>query len=582
MTSEPRLECGTHMPVFARSRPGPATVASSQVVHPHRMPQLEYGENQNEKPTIQNSKPKPKPKPKPLFPARTLSMPVVAPDRQKEEVTVVASCLVCCEDKSSSAMLALSKCSHESCRDCLRQWIVRAEVAGEESLPACPFCRLQLAVTDVLLILGRPFQPQTSKVAGTMGEPMIDDLTLQWLQEYTKPCPRCHARIEKIDGCDMLECLCGYRFCFRCSSPGARCTCTPSHHVFWDNVFDIASDRAAVAPLLAGMDDETGHVNLLSHIRQRKAHAHMVAYRGQRALEHKRAKTRRANQWRRERLERQERTKVMDETFLMIKWFFQGRGAGLRMLGQISQTSMRRVERFHRRRQVEEEQKNEKENTMGARWLFYTTTKGLPRFFTKKFTAKGGSTPRSVRDAVILARRRTLEQREQELLDSDETLLTTSRWLFASKGRRDQVLSQRLRREQVQQDRAHSRLREKREQDLGDPLFKSTKWLFCKKSTNSLRVMRQQLDAQWLTNSRQRRRRDARQGQHDATKLVVAATWLFCPSAEASISVLEKQSGKKAERVRRQRLLYQRHVASMFRQRVEFGASFSSPMPIIF
>jgi len=42
-----------------------------------------------------------------------------------------------------------------------------------------------------------------------------------YLQRRTKPCPQCHRRIEKNDGCDHMRCLeaaggCGHEFCWRC------------------------------------------------------------------------------------------------------------------------------------------------------------------------------------------------------------------------------------------------------------------------------------------------------------------------------------------------------------------------------
>ena len=39
----------------------------------------------------------------------------------------------------------------------------------------------------------------------------------------------CGYRIEKIDGCDKVECLCGYRFCYRCGVADGICDCNPGH-----------------------------------------------------------------------------------------------------------------------------------------------------------------------------------------------------------------------------------------------------------------------------------------------------------------------------------------------------------------
>ncbi|KAN0048198.1 hypothetical protein ACTA71_002593 [Dictyostelium dimigraforme] len=40
--------------------------------------------------------------------------------------------------------------------------------------------------------------------------------TLRWVIENTKQCPVCKIIIEKIDGCNSMDCVCGTNFCFGC------------------------------------------------------------------------------------------------------------------------------------------------------------------------------------------------------------------------------------------------------------------------------------------------------------------------------------------------------------------------------
>ncbi|KAN0042070.1 hypothetical protein ACTFIV_004629 [Dictyostelium citrinum] len=40
--------------------------------------------------------------------------------------------------------------------------------------------------------------------------------TLKWILENTKPCPTCKIIIEKSDGCNSMDCVCGTNFCFGC------------------------------------------------------------------------------------------------------------------------------------------------------------------------------------------------------------------------------------------------------------------------------------------------------------------------------------------------------------------------------
>ncbi|KAK5580632.1 hypothetical protein RB653_000654 [Dictyostelium firmibasis] len=42
--------------------------------------------------------------------------------------------------------------------------------------------------------------------------------TLKWVVQNTKQCPACNIIIEKIDGCNSMECVCGTNFCYGCGN----------------------------------------------------------------------------------------------------------------------------------------------------------------------------------------------------------------------------------------------------------------------------------------------------------------------------------------------------------------------------
>jgi len=54
-------------------------------------------------------------------------------------------------------------------------------------------------------------------------------------------CVMCNVGVERREGCAKMQCRCGYRFCFECGAPGAKCSCTPAAHGFWDNTRGRAS-----------------------------------------------------------------------------------------------------------------------------------------------------------------------------------------------------------------------------------------------------------------------------------------------------------------------------------------------------
>ena len=107
----------------------------------------------------------------------------------------------------------------------------------------CPYCRVSMAKEDLQLVLQRPYECASRNGRSASANTIVDDLTRQWLQANTRQCGNCASYIEKMDGCDLMECLCGYRFCFRCGQQGGNCSCTPAHHVFWDNVQNRNSSR---------------------------------------------------------------------------------------------------------------------------------------------------------------------------------------------------------------------------------------------------------------------------------------------------------------------------------------------------
>ncbi|XP_059635796.1 probable E3 ubiquitin-protein ligase ARI1 [Cornus florida] len=40
--------------------------------------------------------------------------------------------------------------------------------------------------------------------------------TVNWITVNTKPCPKCHKLVEKNGGCNLVQCVCGQCFCWRC------------------------------------------------------------------------------------------------------------------------------------------------------------------------------------------------------------------------------------------------------------------------------------------------------------------------------------------------------------------------------
>lgn len=260
------------------------------------------------------------------------------------------SCLVCYEEQEANAMYVLTRCSHESCRDCLKNWIEKTEMAGSRASPSCPFCRVEMTEKDTMTILGRSFEP--AKAASPSDEEEMDELTVQWLQNQTTPCPHCGAHIEKEEGtCDMMECLCGFRFCYNCSSPGCQCSCTPANHVFWDNTNDCWADR----------DPKTAQDFWKEETDQEDLWEKLLWTTGQSIRE---ARDCRAEDNQREQDE-------LEEPISRAPWLFCSREAGLRTLNSIMNAKNTRKERVKAKAKFASEQRHMEEVSFGSRWLFY-------------------------------------------------------------------------------------------------------------------------------------------------------------------------------------------------------------------
>ncbi|CAB9528844.1 expressed unknown protein [Seminavis robusta] len=453
-------------------------------------------------------------------------MPVVEPPEEARKI-MTASCSLCCEDKPIVELFELSKCSHSSCLGCFQKWIEKVESTGQTTLPVCPFCRATLEDKEVVSILGRGFQPRTAIETNSMEA--IDELTLQWLREQTKPCPRCGACIEKVEGgCDMMECLCGFRFCYGCGAPGAQCDCTPSNHFFWDNISDCRA--RTVAPLEAPADPETGRVDLRAHIHKRKAMEHADKWRRKRALERvseQRARIAARNKKQRELME-------IDEAVLSAKWLFHGNNLASRMLVQIMNKTCKRRERALQLFRIQSEQTEVGQDVLSAKWLFCSTEEARNRILNQVANA----------DKIHQARLVTRKDYSKDV--ADDALFTT-RWL-ASRGDGTKVLGELLARTAVQQSRRSEHLRQARESWHVDVSFLSARWLFCRREKTAMKVLEQQ-DAGRIKRRSRAHQRDRRQRELPG-ELVLAARWLFFPNAEKGARVLAARLSKEAIKVR--------------------------------
>lgn len=383
-------------------------------------------------------------------------MPFVEPEEKSsssDETTT--SCALCCHEKPTSSMVSLSRCSHESCHNCMVQWVTNQESSGRTTPPICPFCRVELSEPDVLLLLGRPFQPKGS-LNSTSSRPVeeeMDELTLHLLQEQTRQCTSCGAYIEKVPGgCDLMECLCGYRFCYNCGKPGGTCSCTPSHHYFWDNVLDRHAPRHAHTG--ATKDEETGHVlNLKNYIVRRR-------------VQDSRA---------RKRVEVAREQRDVDQYFLSAKWIFSPKTrSSFRILNELEERKQVQRQRALKMRRRNREEEHVGESFLSARWIFCCSTK----MSASKMLEQQMQAERVKKRRAWNAKKIFIEQK-----DVGEIYMS-ARWLFVgAKATASRMLEQQIKAEELRR----ARTRKVNEVDAItteiDEFLKNGRWLFKKGSS---------------------------------------------------------------------------------------------------
>lgn len=127
-------------------------------------------------------------------------------------------------------------CGHAFCRSCIAQWAETA-INGHKTSIRCPVPKCLYKLWDQDLaelvnkkILKRHQEHSNADYLAHLKKSIKKDAELKsWLQSHARPCPTCHVIVSRSDGCNVMVCVCGMRFCYQCGFKDCLCRTDPKY-----------------------------------------------------------------------------------------------------------------------------------------------------------------------------------------------------------------------------------------------------------------------------------------------------------------------------------------------------------------
>jgi len=122
-------------------------------------------------------------------------------------------------------------CGHACCRNCMRTWAQTA-IDDHKTVVRCPavHCTYCLWDQDLRDLVSeehflRYQEHKNADYAKRVQNAMKEDPVLRkWLKKHSRPCPSCHVIVSRSEGCNVMMCVCGTRFCYACGFIECKCS----------------------------------------------------------------------------------------------------------------------------------------------------------------------------------------------------------------------------------------------------------------------------------------------------------------------------------------------------------------------
>lgn len=170
------------------------------------------------------------------------------------------SCSICLDPLLVNPMDIVTRvacCNSIFHKHCLGDWALKSAQEGlyPHKCPSCPSGQLTDSfVTKHLLSPSDASGKYLRYIAAVEGlkklrtsaSRMTPEEERQLREQGFRKCPKCGSWIEKgpaveafgipiAEGCDKMTCRCGCKFCFKCGSINAECSCTGTDHGFFEH-----------------------------------------------------------------------------------------------------------------------------------------------------------------------------------------------------------------------------------------------------------------------------------------------------------------------------------------------------------